>query len=234
MTSQTFRVITTFVNDLGEVFANENHALALYERLVNKTTPAHVEAIEKHVLSFRSFLIDNEDNIIARKTPFTGLISYSPKVFIDMNEIMALKMDEETADTIWRHLLTLSAIVANSSKSRDILKERATAITKIEPTPEGEEDDFLNKIISKVESQVNPNAADPQEAIGSLMSSNLIPELVSSLNTGISSGKLDLSKMISSVQKMVGNISGEAQNDPALTNAMGMLTNMMGMMGNKQ
>jgi len=234
MASQNFRVITTFVNDLGEVFANENHALALYERLVNKTTPAHVEAIEKHISSFRSFLIENEENIIARKTPFMGLISYSSKVFIDMNEIMGLKMDEETSDIIWRHLLTLSAIVANSSKARDILKERASAITKIEPISEADEDDFLNNIISKVESQVNPNATDPQEAIGSLMSSNLIPELVSSLNTGISSGKLDLSKMISSVQKMVGNISGEAQNDPALTNAMGMLTNMMGMMGNKQ
>jgi hypothetical protein len=233
MASQTFRVITTFVNDLGEVFSNENHPLALYERLINKTTPAHVEAIEKHILSFKMFLTENEENIISRKMPFAGVISYSPKVFIDMNVIMGLKMDEETTDVIWRHLLTLSAIVANSSKSRDILKEKAGTLVKSDED-KGEEDDFLNKIISKVESQVNPNVSDPQEAIGSLMSSNLIPELVSSLNTGISSGKLDLSKMISSVQKMVGNISGEAQADPNLSNAMGMLNNMMSMMGNRQ
>lgn len=233
MASQTFRVITTFVNDLGEVFSNENHPLALYERLINKTTPAHVDAIEKHVLSFKTFLTENEDNIINRKTPFTGVISYSPKVFIDMNVIMGLKMDEETTDVIWRHLLTLSAILANSSKARDILKEKAGTLVVKTDEDKGEEDDFLNKIISRVESQVNPNVSDPQEAIGSLMSSNLIPELVSSLNTGISSGKLDLSKMISSVQKMVGNISGEAHADPQLSNAMGMLNNMMSMMGNK-
>jgi hypothetical protein len=239
MTMQNFRVISTFVNDLGEVFSDEVHSLALYERLLNKTTSGHTEAIEKHINSFKTFLTENEENILNRITPFVGIISYSPKVFIDMNEIMKLsKIDDETKDTIWRHLLTLSAIVGNSSKARDVLKERAkdnSALSIQSPKfdGEGEEDDFLNKIISKVESQVNPNVSDPQEAIGSLMNSNLIPELVTSLNTGISSGKLDLTKMISSVQKMVGNISGEANSDPNLANAMGMLNNMMGMMGTK-
>jgi len=241
MTNQTFRVISSFVNDLGEVFADEVHSLALYERLLNKTTAAHTEAIEKHINSFKTFLTDNEDNIVNKTTPFTNIISYSPKVFIDMNVIMGLKMDDETRDTIWRHLLTLSAIVGNSVKSRDVLKERAKENSAIVPASppamkfdgEGEEEDFLNNIISKVEGQVNPNVSDPQEAIGSLMNSNLIPELVTSLNSGISSGKLDLTKMLSSVQKMVGNISGEADGDPNLANAMGMLNNMMGMMGTK-
>lgn len=237
MTNQSFRVISTFVNDLGEVFADEVHSLALYERLLNKTTPAHTEAIEKHVNTFKTFLTENEESILNKKTPFTGIISYSPKVFIDMNEIMKLKMDDETRDTIWSHLLTLSAIVANSTKSRETLKEKA-ASKAVVPAPmkfdgEGDEEDFLNKIIAKVETQVNPNVSDPQEAIGSLMNSNLIPELVTSLNSGISSGKLDLTKMLSSVQKMVGNLSGEASADPNLANAMGMLNNMMGMMGTK-
>jgi hypothetical protein len=151
-----------------------------------------------------------------------------------MNEVMKIEMDTETQDVIWRHLLTLSAIVNGSSRAKDLLKEKASAkssaqLVKFEG--EGKEEDFLNTIISKVEQQVTGDVSDPQQAISSLMSSNLIPELVSNLNSGISSGSLDLGKMISSVQKMVGNMSGgDAASDPGIANAMGMLNNMMGMM----
>ena len=152
-----------------------------------------------------------------------------------MNEVMKLQMDADTRSTIWQHLLTLSAIVCLSVKAKEVLKsdqdKPSTSIVKFEG--KDDEDDFLNSIISKVEKHVSPDTTNPQEAISSIMSSNMIPELVNSLNTGLSSGKLDLGKMMSSVQKMVGNIAPEAQSDPNIANAMGMLTNMMSVMGNK-
>lgn len=235
MSEHSFKAIQNFVCDLGEFFSSEIHSLALYERLINKTSLVHVEAVEKHIASFRKFLSENEDVILARNGEFVGTISYSPKVYIDLNEVMKSKMDDDTRNTIWEHLLTLSAIICLSTKARDVLKSeqgKASAIVKFDG--KGDEEDFLNNIISKVEQHVTPDTTNPQEAISSIMSSNMIPELVNSLNTGIASGKLDLSKMMSSVQKMVGNIAPEAQNDPNLANAMGMLTNMMSVMGNKR
>lgn len=172
-----------------------------------------------------------------KRTPtFTGNITYSPKVFIDMNFIFSLEMDDETSNAIWSHLLTILAILLPETNAKEILKNKdsnsnSNSIMKFEG--EGEEEDFLNNIISKVEKHVNTDTTNPQEAIASIMSSGMITDLVSSLNNGLSSGKIDIGKMMSSVQKMVGNISGEAGNDPSTSDAMSMLTNMMSMMGNK-
>ena len=58
-----FKAIANFVKDLDEVFGKEQKSLTLYARLINKTTLAHSDAIEKHVNSFKSFCISNREFI---------------------------------------------------------------------------------------------------------------------------------------------------------------------------
>ena len=229
-----FEAIKVFVNDLGEFFAKDSHPLALYERLINKTTLDHKEAVEKHISAFRKFCIDNEISILNKTYAFTEAIMYSQRVYIDMAEIFNLATDEETKNTIWSHLLTISALINPGNGALNLLKTNtSTKMPKFEG--KAEEDDFLNNIISKVEQHINPESSNPQEAIASIMSSGLITDLVGSLNTGISSGKLDLNKMMSSVQKMVGNISGEMGTGGSdSSNPLSMLSSMMSMMGNTQ
>ncbi len=229
MSEQSFHAIKNFVSDLGEFFSADIHALALYERLLNKTTFAHTEVVEKHIGNFHKFLTDNEEAICNYQTQFTGNITYSSRVYIDMNEVYRIATDEESQKTISRHLLTLLAVITGSLKAKEILKEKNSSIVAC-ASEEGGEEDFLSNIISKVEAHVNPEMKNPQDALSSIMASNMIPELVTSLNTGVASGKLNLNKMMSSVQKMVGNLSAEGQADPNVANAMGMLTNMMSMM----
>jgi hypothetical protein len=229
MSVQSFKAIQNFVSDLGEIFSADIHALALYERLLIKTTVAHTEVVEKHIQCFTKFLQDNEEAICTNQTQFTGNIVYSTRVYIDMNEVYRIATDEETRKTISKHLLTLLALLTGSTKAKDLLKENALAVQTVGGA-DGDEEDFLTNIISKVEAHVKPDTANPQEALASVMSSNMIPELVSSLNTGVASGKLDLNKMMFSVQKMVGNLSSESQGDPMVVNSMNMLTNMMSMM----
>jgi hypothetical protein len=230
MTEKIFKAISTFVSDLGECFSQDNHALALYERLLNKTQLAHTEAVEKHITAFRNFCLENKDAIVERKETFSCSIVYSQKVFIDMNIIFKLNIDEDTRNTIWSHLLTIYALVDPSGPARNMLI-KSQSVVKFEG--DGEEDDFLNNVISKVEKHINPDTTNPQEAIASIMSSGMITDLVSSLNTGISSGKLDLAKMMGSVQKMVGTMSDSGSGDPGTMDAMNMLNSMMGMMGQK-
>lgn len=240
MSINIFKAISNFVTDLGETFANENHALALYERLISKTNMTHTEAVEKHITAFRKFCVENEENIINKKAEFNQNIVYSQKVFLDLNNIFKLEMDDETRENIWLHLLTITALVHPSPKIKETLK----TITNSNANSSGslmkfdgdtDEDNFLNGIISKVEKHVNPEMTNPQEAIANIMSSGMITDLVQNLNSGISSGKLDLMKMMGSVQKMATGISQEAgtSSDPNMANAMSMLTNMMGIMGGK-
>ena len=235
-----FEAIKAFVNDLGEFFAKDSHPLALYERLLNKTTLEHKEAVEKHITAFRTFCVENESSIFNKTPNFTESIVYSPRVFIDMNDIFKFATDEETRNAIWSHLLTITALVNPGSGALSVLKNTNSNTNSAFPKFEGkaDEDDFLNNIISKVEQHVNPEASNPQEAIASIMSSGLITDLVGSLNTGISSGKLDLNKMMSSVQKMVGNLSGEmggvGGGSGGDNNPLSMLSSMMSMMGGNQ
>lgn len=239
MSEIIFKSICGFVSDLGELFSSEIHSVALYERLLNKTTLAHTEAVSKHINCFRKFCVENKDAILAKSTSFTeNIVTFSPKVFIDMNHVFSLS-DESSREAIWDHLLTLLALLDPSSGAKEVLKS-SHQIAKVEG--EGDEGDFLNNIIEKVEKHVSgTSTSNPQEAIAEIMSSGMITDLVSSLNTGISSGKLDLGKMMASVQKMIGNVSGgETANtgNPmemfgGAGNPMEMLSTMMGMMGNK-
>jgi hypothetical protein len=230
-----FNAIKAFVNDLGDAFAKDSHPLALYERLINKTTEEHKEAVQKHITAFTTFCMDNIENIKSQTATFSGQITYSPRVFIDMNEIFKNELDTSTSKAIWSHLLTISALVDPSCGALQVLKsansipsKKDGAVPKIQG--EGDEGDFLNDIISRVEEHVNGDVSDPSEAISSIMSSGLIPNLVGSLNDGISSGKLDLSKMMMSVQKMVGSLSSEMGSNGEGGGMPDMLSNMMGMM----
>lgn len=236
-----FSAIKSFVNDLGDAFAKDSHSLALYERLLNKTTEQHKDAMEKHMNAFRKFCTDNEQAILTKTGPFTPEpITYSQRVFIDMTEIFKMST-LELQQAIWSHLLTILALVNPSSGALSILKQenaniKEQSLSSKQPLAtvggDGDEDNFLQNIISKVEQHVNPDTSNPQEAIASIMSSGLITDLVGSLNSGISSGKLDLGKMMGSVQKMIGDMSSELGPNSGLdsSNPMSMLTNMMSMM----
>ena len=209
--------------------------------MISKTNLSHTEAVEKHIVIFRKFCVENEENIVNKKSEFNQNITYSQKVFLDMNAIFALATDSDTRENIWLHLLTICALVHPEGKAKETLKEEKIAIEDnskgalIKFDGDTDEDNFLNGIIGQVEQHVNSDMTNPQEAISSIMNSGMITNLVQNLNTGIASGKLDMMKMMGSVQKMVGNMSeqsgGAMAADPNMANAMSMLTNMMGMMG---
>ena len=68
------------------------------------------------------------------------------------------------------------------------------------------ESDFLENIINKVESNINPNSSNPLEAVSSLMSSGLFNDLVSGMNTKLQDGSLDLGKLVGTVEKMCSTL----------------------------
>jgi hypothetical protein len=66
-----------------------------------------------------------------------------------------------------------------------------------------------------------------------LLQSGLFTEMVSTMNTEIQSGNLNIAKLLGSVQGMMGNISGEVNSSAQGSNMINnMMSNMMGMMGN--
>ena len=178
----------------------------------------HKEAVEKNVNLFREFVNKNKDNIVARTTPFSDMIRYSEKVFLDMNVVMSLKMDDDTKNAIWKHLAVL--LVMFDPDSKELVKSHKISIEE-----NGEEDEFLNKIINRVSDHVS-ETGDSKAGLSDVLSSGLIPELVSDITAKMSNGTFDLGKMIASVEKMAG---GSMSMDPQARSMLGMLGNLRGM-----
>ena len=178
----TFKAISTFVTELSENFSEKNHSLKLYSRLINKTTLSHDTAIKKHIEAFRIFCFENRDALENKKVELfvKTTVEYSSKVFIDFTSIFK-EADSETKNIIWKHLLTISALVDPAGKAREILKNNK----------ESKEANFLSDILEKVETNVTPNS-NPLEAISSIMSSGVFNDLITGMNSGIQNGDLDL------------------------------------------
>jgi hypothetical protein len=216
----TFKTISNFTNDLGEVFSEKHRPLKLYAHLINKTTLAHEKPIEKHIEAFRLFCVANREAISKRTVNKLSKekIIYSKRVYINMKDIFLLA-DTETTGVIWMHLLTISALVDPGGKAREILKEEAEK-------GGGDEINFLTDIISKVEANVKPNA-NPMEAVTAIMQSGIFSELVSGMGNGLQDGSLDLGKLMGTVQKMVTKLSADAGDQEGGENAMNMINTMM-------
>ena len=219
----TFKTISNFTNDLGDVFSEKHRPLKLYVHLINKTTLAHDLAIQKHIDAFRLFCVANRESI-SKSSPSPKLskekIIYSKRVFINMKDIFQMA-DAETTRVIWKHLLTISALVDPAGKAREILKMQA------ENGEGGEEINFLTDIISKVEANVNPNS-NPMEAVTAIMQSGIFSDLVSGMGSGLQDGTLDLGKLMGTVQKMVTKLSDDAGDQEGGEQAMNMINTMMG------
>lgn len=218
-----FKAICNFVNDLESVYGNKHKPLRLYKRLVNHTQISHDNIIRKHIGLFQQFCSCNQQALSEQNhTKFTQKrIEYSERVYIDMAFIFTL-VDNETSPIIWKHLLTISAIVDPSGRAKEILKKAS------EDGKSGkEETDFLTNIISKVEQNIKPDS-NPMEAVASIMQSGLFTEMMSDMN----SKKFDLNKLLGAVQGMVSSLGNQIGDDPEAKQAMGMLNNVTSMMGN--
>ena len=217
----TFKTISNFTNDLGEVFSEKHRPLKLYVHLINKTTLAHEKPIEKHIEGFRLFCIANRDAISNKSVSKLAKekIIYSKRVYINMKEIFQMA-DAETLEVIWMHLLTISALVDPAGKAREILKEVSKG------GGGGQEINFLTDIISKVEANVKPNS-NPMEAVSAIMQSGIFSELVSGMGNGLEDGSLDISKLVGTVQKMVTQLSADAGDQEGGEQAMNMINTLM-------
>ena len=136
-------------------------------------------------------------------------IEYSEKVFIDLKTIYE-STDDENREILWKHFLTLLAVLNPTSRAKEIIA--AQKESKIKEGKLANEEDFLTNIIQKVSGSINVTESDdPAKMMTGLMSSGIFTELVDDMNNGISNGDLDIGKMMSSLQGVMGNLSNVIQ-----------------------
>jgi len=206
-----FKTICEFVKDLDDVFGKSYTNLHLYAALLEKTGIVHEEPVKKHITSFHDYVQLNDEAILKKDKSLLkdAYIQYSDRVFIPLKQIIMIADDDEER-TIWQHLITLLALLDPSSQAKEILKEEQER--KKKQGESGHEEKFLTDIIDKVGRHVDPTSTNPGDMMKGIMQSGVFNELVESMNNGISDGDLDLGKLMSSLQNMMGNIGQMVDN----------------------
>ena len=142
-------------------------------------------------------------------------IEYSSRVFIDLGGIMRTA-DKETLNIIWKHILTISAFVDPAGRAKEILKKNDSS----------NESNFLENIINKVESNVNPNSTNPMEAVNSILNSGVLTELFSDMSSQTQNGSLDLGKLMGTVEKMCNSLAPPTEDGKPAINLAGLMSSV--------
>ena len=219
-----FRALSSFVLDIGSLFGKRQRSLALYARLIEKTNVTHEDAITKHISAFRSFSRANRDAVKAKDVSQLSKqpITYSDNVYIDVSNLLsAAKQDPDSISKIWEHLQTISAIVDPEGGAREALEKAQT-----EPTP-GTEGSFLDNVINTIQNNIDPNASDPTQALGQMLSSGALTGIMSDMTTRMEDGSLDMGKMVGAVQGMIGAVGSRDGVPPELAQMTQQLGQML-------
>lgn len=227
-TLSLFKAITSFVTSLNECYGPTQKTLQLYARLISKTTLMDDTPINRHIEAFKIFCTANKDAILEKNNQkfVEERISYNERVYIDMAGVFKQATSAEKK-IIWKHLLSIFALIDPQSKAKDILKD----FLKKDGNG-GKEDEFLSDIFDKVGNNIDSDG-NPLQAVGNLMSSGLFTDIVGSMSSGLESGELDLGKLMGSMQGMVSGIGNMAQQDgqeqpPEMAEMLGQMNAMMG------
>ena len=225
-----FKAITTFINDLHIEYGNRHKSISLYHRLLEKTGIIHTNPVLKHIECFKTFFEKNKDGMESKDMSkfVESKIVYSERVYVDISSVLK-HSDKETSVIIWKHLLTIWGLIDPLSQAKNTLKEMSVE-------SDNKESNFLNSIIEKVESSVDPekmNGSNPMETVNNLMQSGVFNELISGMQSGLSDGSLDMNKLMGSVQGMMTKLSPDGQVPPEISNMMSMMGPMISNMGKK-
>jgi hypothetical protein len=231
---QIFEKIVDFVSELNVAFGTIFHEVAAYNHLLSRTKISQKLIIRKHVELFREFCERNRDALLAKD--FNKIIShkiiFSERAFLNLHTILSQPtIDSETSDTIWTHLLVISALVDPTVEVQEMLKK-----LKSSGSPEGE---FLDNFFTRIQSvdTSNISTSDPMTAASAILQSGVLNDLVGSIDKQVKDGSLDFGKLLGTVQTMLGSLSGSpnggfggGDSNPLAGMNMGGLGGMLNMM----
>jgi len=199
-----FTKILSFVNEYKNVFAED--PILKYYKLLKKTPVANTTAIKNHINIFKNWLTYNRDAILQKnKDNINGILNISANVYLPIKDSLD-KADQDTTNSIFKHLLIIFLRIFPDDEA--IKTALVTDVVKAKPQPpSGNEGDFLNKFMSKIENNFSETEfTDPMSATMHMLNSGIFTEMVGSMNTEMQSGNLDLTKLLGSVQGMLGNL----------------------------
>uniref|UniRef100_A0A6C0DMT1 Uncharacterized protein n=1 Tax=viral metagenome TaxID=1070528 RepID=A0A6C0DMT1_9ZZZZ len=193
--TKPFSKILAFVNELNRNFGNKHKNLGLYYIFLKEKTPlSNKKAISKQNEVFKKFLENNREAVLNMdiKLLKDENIAFSEKVYINLKQL--LKENKDSVEVIFKHLQLISALLLEDN-------------TMIEALKEDKESKFLDKYVSKIDELFKDTngVEDPMAAAMSLLQSGALSDMTKELKDG----KLNVGKLISSLQEKMKTTASE-------------------------
>lgn len=210
---KVFNAIKSFVTEINSIYGAHYKPLALYGRLIEKTNISHTIPVNKHVNAFRKFMVANRNAIYnMNEQEFKPhKIQYNDNVYFNVKTIMNMA-DPDTQQVIWQHLLVLSALLDPESKAKQRIKEHQLALSQSdEGTMAPGMDPMLSGIMNMVSSAMMDGGSgsgsgggmgDMGQVFGQIMSSGILPKMMTTISSSVKDGQLDIGSIVSSVQSL--------------------------------
>lgn len=221
-----FQTISEFITSIHGYYTDHPtysfvHSLKLYYRLVSKTTFVEDNNILRHVQVFRQFCVENRDQIRAKTAVFTpSKVEFTDKIYVDMNSVFK-HADNETTQTLWEYLMTISALLDPENKTRELLQELKSK--------NGKEGEFIGNVLETMCNNISPtDMANPMSMITNIMSSNVFGTLMNTMNSNVENGQMDMSKLMGSMMHLIENVKEEVEksDDPMVKQMLNMVTQL--------
>jgi hypothetical protein len=193
--TKPFSKILAFVNELNRNFGNKHKNLGLYYTFLKEKTPlSNKKAISKQNEVFKKFLENNREAVLNMNIKLfkDENIAFSEKVYINLKQL--LTENKDAVEVIFKHLQLISALLLEDN-------------TMIEALKEDKESKFLDKYVSKIDELFkNTNGVeDPMAAVMSLLQSGALSDMTKELKDG----KLNVGKLVSSLQEKMKTTASE-------------------------
>lgn len=218
----SFEAIKEFVVCLNGVFGKRNQKLALYNRLVETTTVEQEDRVRLIVSAFKDFCQENSLMIINKNldTLQKGTkICYDnkPNISIEIKHFLS-NSTPEIKRTINDHLLTITALLGNEQTLQNIdeqLKKELEVKPSIQIDNSTSEGKFISEILDKTQNAFGGNEpTDPMSAMMTMMASGTLKEITEDITQKISSGEVDITKLMGMMQGMISDLQNSGVQMP--------------------
>ncbi|MDB4726486.1 hypothetical protein OAF54_03525 [bacterium] len=207
-----FNIIGDFVSELNNIYGKQYLKVALYNRLLEKTTIKHVANIKKHIELFRNFCCDNRDAIENKdeKLLVVNKIEFSNVVLIDFKHVFSITDDDTIKSSIWQYLLTLAAMLDPVSRAKKILSNTESKDGKENVVDLGGLESLIPDMMQSLSKTVDPEEKDPFKIVGDLCRSGELEKITKSVMSkmgGKNGGGLDMSKLLASAPALLKSLN---------------------------
>lgn len=230
VTLECFEAIVSFVDDLYDVFGNPKKVspISLYHRMIQTIKKTDVEAMNKIVSGFRTFLHKHELDLLKNeigRIPQNTIISAGGKTDRVCLEIQKYfhqsRKDAATSAVIRQHLLTIGTILNPSDEKLAELENAQKTQGALLPgldtsTKEGQ---FINGLMEDAKAQMEGmTTSDPTTAMMKFYQSGIFGKMMNGMKDGNMDPRVLKKTMKATLNALIPDSDEEEDNDtPAAT-----------------